>query len=79
MILSSVESRLIKARNAGSCPVSFVVDRLRSASVGFNIQLDTVSKLPPSETVDIPVTFDPRLANLDLGHIEETIFINVRI
>jgi len=77
VILSSVERRLIAARNAGSCPVSFVIDQLRAPSVGFTVQLDTVAKLPPNDAVDIPVTFDPRIVNLDLGKIEETILINV--
>ena len=65
------------ARNAGCCPVSFVVDPLRASSVGFTVQLGKVSKLPPNHNVDIPVTFDPRIVNLDLGKIEQTIIINV--
>jgi len=77
VILSSVETRSVKARNAGSCPVSFVIDPLHAASVGFSIQLDSVSKLPPNDIVEIPVTFDPRLVNLDLGKIEETVIIKV--
>ena len=77
VILSSVEMRVVKAHNAGSCPVSFVIDPRQAASVGFSVQLNSVSKLPPNDSVDIPVTFDPRLVNLDLGQIEETIVINV--
>ena len=77
VILSSVERRSIAARNAGSSPVSFVVDQLQAPTVGFTVQLDRVSKLPPKDSVDIPVTFDPRIVNLDLGKIEETIIINV--
>ena len=79
VVLSSVETRSVKARNAGSCPVSFAIDRLQAESVGFSVQLDSVSKLPPNDSVDIPVTFDPRLVNLDLSKIEETIVINVRL
>ena len=79
VILSSVQTRSIKACNASSWPVSFDVDPLEAASVGFNVQLDSVSKLPPNNAVEIPVTFDPRLANLDVGIVEETIVINVCI
>jgi len=70
-------TRSLKARNAGVWPVSFTVDPCCAAAVGFNIQLNHVFKLPPSDTVDIPITFDPRLVNLDLGKIDETIIINV--
>ena len=79
VILSSVETRSVKAHNTGSCPLSFHVDPLQAPSVGFTVQLDSVSKLPPNNSVDIPVTFDPRLANMDLGVIEETVLINVRM
>jgi len=79
VIVSSVETRSVKAHNAGSCPVSFVIDPLQATSVGFTVQLDSVSKLPPNDSVEIPVTFDPRLVNLDLGKIEETVVINVCI
>jgi len=77
VVLSSVQTRTVKARNAGSCPLSFVIDPLHASSVGFSIQLGSVSKLPPNDSVEIPVTFDPRLVNLDLGKIEETILVNV--
>ena len=77
VILSRVETRSVKARNAGCLPLSFVVDPLQATSTGFNVQLDAVSKLPPNNVVDIPVTFDPRLANLDLGQVEDTFVINV--
>ena len=78
MILGGVETRSITAHNAGSRPVSFVVDQQQAPSLGFTVQLDRVSKLPPNDHVDIPVVFDPRLANLDLGtSIDQTILINV--
>jgi len=79
VILSRVETRSVKARNAGPLPLSFSIDPLPATSRGFNVQLDAVSKLPPNNTVDIPLTFDPRLANLDLGVVEETVVINVCI
>jgi len=79
VILSSVETQSVKAVNAGSSPVSFDIDPLQAPSIGFTVQLHSVSKLPPNDSVEIPVTFDPRLANLDFGMIEETFLINVRI
>jgi len=79
VILGSVESRSVKAVNAGSSPVSFDIDPLKAPSIGFTVQLDSVSKLPPNDGVEILVTFDPRLANLDFGLIEETFLINVCI
>jgi len=78
VILGGVETRSITAHNAGSRPVSFVVDQQQAPSLGFTVQLDRVSKLPPNDHVDIPVVFDPRLANLDLGtSIDQTVLINV--
>jgi len=79
VILGGVVKRSITAHNAGSSALSFVVDQLQAPAVGFTVQLDSVSQLPANDTVEIPVNFDPRLANLDLGRTEETIVINVRI
>jgi len=79
VILGSVETRSVKAVNAGSTPVSFDIDPRQAPCIGFNVQLDCVCKLPPNDSIEIPVTFDPRLDNLDFGLIEETFMINVCI
>ena len=53
-------SQELTITNNGFFPVSFSVDRSVIVSSGFFLGLDRVRSLPPGETLNFVVTFDPK-------------------
>ncbi|XP_041376326.1 hydrocephalus-inducing protein-like isoform X3 [Gigantopelta aegis] len=80
VILGTVQTRNVHAANTGCLPVSFNVEHKPLHKYGFSVQMDKVHNLPgppDPETVDIVVSFDPSIANLQLGAVQKQMMINI--
>ena len=70
IILGTVRQHVIHIKNPTNTNITFRIDRLMYKNTGFSFDCDHVKNLPPGETINITVTFDPRGANLELGAVE---------
>ncbi|PAA50321.1 hypothetical protein BOX15_Mlig000423g3, partial [Macrostomum lignano] len=77
VLLSGVEPKTFRATNIGHAPLSFRVNRNDSRALGFAFDVERVRDLPPSETQNLRISFDPRGANLELGPVQCRVFINL--
>ena len=60
VVAGNMCSQELTITNNGFFPVSFSVDRSVIVSSGFFLGLDRVRSLPPGETLNFVVTFDPK-------------------
>lgn len=80
VILGTIKTHRVVAKNVGHFPVSFSPDRATLERSGFQMDLSRVRQLPGApehEEVDFVVSCDPRGANIDVGPIEALAVITV--
>lgn len=80
VIMGTTVQRSIAATNGCCFPVSFVIDQSDAINDGFMALINMANELPPGDSVDIIVTFDPRRGDEGCNkRVESTMLVNVRI
>ena len=75
---SSIPTRTVTLVNNGHSPVSFTIPHSALEGSGFSVvMMEKVRSLPPEETLDIEVTFDPTLIKLTEGKAKAPLHFNV--
>ena len=80
VILGTIKTHRVEARNIGYFPVSFAPERSTLERTGFQMDLPRIRQLPGApehEAVEFLVSCDPRGANIDVGPIEALAVITV--
>ena len=77
---STISTKSITLVNNGHTPISFHVPRSALEGSGFRVDMmEKVRSLPPDETLDLDVTFDPTLIMMEEGKALTTLNFNVSI
>ena len=77
-VMSGTSAQLIvTATNTCCFPVSFTIDQSAAHSCGFAALFSSVTDLPPGDSFEIPVTFDPPCVDSESRTVEALMSLNV--